>query len=77
MSIYKLGHFILLLTGFYFRAFDILMLAKARGREREEREWLKILKEADQRFDIVSRRRFNTKGDFGPFTGIIEVVFNA
>ncbi|KAL6849208.1 hypothetical protein ACO1O0_008738 [Amphichorda felina] len=59
------------------RAFDILMLAKARGREREECEWLKILKEADQRFDIVSRRRFNTKGDFGPFTGIIEVVFNA
>lgn len=53
------------------------MLAKARGREREESEWLKILKEADERFSIVSQRRFNSIGDFGPFTGIMEVAFDA
>jgi hypothetical protein len=53
------------------------MLAKARGREREGREWLKILKEADERFSIVSQRRLNSTGDFGPSTGIMEVVFDA
>jgi hypothetical protein len=53
------------------------MLAKARGREREKGEWINVLKQADERFSIVSQRRFNTKGDFGPYTGIMEVVFDA
>jgi hypothetical protein len=53
----------------------MLMLAKARGREREEKEWSEILKKADERFSVVRQRRLGSKGDFGPFTGVIEVVF--
>lgn len=53
------------------------MLALARGRERGATEWSRVFKEADERFIIVSQRRFNSVGDFGPFTGIIEVVFDS
>lgn len=53
------------------------MLTSTRGREREEKEWLSILEKADERFRIVSQRRLNTTGDFGPFTGIVEVIWDA
>lgn len=66
----------MLTTSFLLRAFDMMMLAKSRGREREEAEWSEILKKADERFSIVSQRRLGAKGDFGPFTGVMEVVFN-
>ncbi|KAB5547342.1 O-methyltransferase [Coniochaeta sp. 2T2.1] len=57
------------------RAFDIMMLTNSSGREREEEDWHKIFKAADERFRVNSIKSAHTKGDFGPASAIIEVVF--
>lgn len=58
------------------RAFDMMMLAhSARGREREEGDWLKIFAQADERFKVDEMKTLHTPGDFGPSRGIILVTW--
>jgi hypothetical protein len=57
------------------RAFDMLMLTQTNGREREADEWKALFKEADPRFKVISMHPLASPVDFGPATGIIEVVW--
>jgi hypothetical protein len=58
-----------------FRAFDVMMLTNSSGREREEEDWHKIFTQADERFKVNSIRPAHTKGEFGPASAIIEVIW--
>lgn len=64
------------LTGDLCRAFDIMMLSNSSGREREEEDWHRIFKQADERFRVNAISPAHTKGDFGPASAIIEVIFD-
>ena len=52
-----------------------MMLTNSSGREREEEDWHKIFKEADERFTVNSIRSAHAKGDFGPASSVIEVLW--
>lgn len=52
-----------------------MMLTNTKGREREREEWVNIFKEADPRFKIQRVETLRSKGDFGPSTGLIEVIW--
>lgn len=53
-----------------------MMLSNSSGREREEEDWHKIFKQADERFRVNTISPVHTKGDFGPASAIIEVIFD-
>ncbi|KAF3770022.1 S-adenosyl-L-methionine-dependent methyltransferase [Cryphonectria parasitica EP155] len=57
------------------RAFDMLMLTQTNGREREAEDWKQLFKQADERFKVTSMHPLASPVDFGPATGIIEVVW--
>ncbi|KAK3380523.1 O-methyltransferase [Lasiosphaeria ovina] len=57
------------------RAFDMMMLTQLNGREREAEDWRQIFRQADERFTITDMHPLASPVDFGPSTGIIEVVW--
>ncbi|KAJ0354665.1 hypothetical protein COL154_011699 [Colletotrichum chrysophilum] len=57
------------------RAFDMLMLTQGHGREREGAEWIELFKQADPRFKIRVMKPISKAADFGPATGLIEVIW--
>ncbi|CAI0641140.1 unnamed protein product [Colletotrichum noveboracense] len=57
------------------RAFDMLMLTQGHGREREGAEWIELFKQADPRFKIRAMKPISKAADFGPATGLIEVIW--
>ncbi|KAK4242367.1 O-methyltransferase [Achaetomium macrosporum] len=57
------------------RAYDMVMLAGCPGREREEDDWRRIFKEADERFKVQRIQPAPAEGELGPAPGLIEVVW--
>jgi hypothetical protein len=54
----------------------MMMLTKVNGREREAEDWIRIFKQADERFQVLSVKAAGTLSELKHAFGIIDVVFD-